>query len=185
MTGEQLATWRNNRGLSQDALAERLGWTRQQLANVETERTTMKENIEHRLAMVDESLQRSPAPNAKQTAKPRYDWSNHRCWSLRGVPVSMAMVLAKGLGCEFYRLDSTKNKDPLNGHLLANLCKVTQSHPNGDCRNLALDLDAWQVVCLAYPDHPKTLELLPKLNAMLGDKPVDNSPAENKFSFFA
>lgn len=184
MTGEQLKTWRNNRGLSQEALANYLGWTRDQLANVETERTTMKENIEAKLAMVDEALSRRPPPNSDKPAKPKRDWSSHKCWTLAGQPIDMAHVLAQPHGYRFYRLDNSKDIDPVTNHLKANMYETTRKYPNGQGLFFALDLEAWNVVCLAWQDNPVHIDALPKLNAMLQAKPVDNSPDENKPSFF-
>ena len=182
MTGEQLKTWRTHRNLSQAELAELLGWTRDQVANVELERTTMKENIEHKLAQADESLRRRPA--AAPIVHKGKDYSAHRCWNSLGQPITWAYIKAQPLGYQFYRLDNSKNVHPTTGHQLANLYVITRKQPNGECKSLALDLDDWRIICIAYPDHPLHVEWIPKLNARLGQKPADNPQPETNPNFF-
>lgn len=175
MTGDQLKAWREARGLSQDQLAELLGelWTRQRLANVETARTALVEDLTSKLMAIDDLLMQRARANAgaeAQAKKGRFDYSRHKCWDLHGQPINAAEVLLKPLGFHFYRLDNAEDVDPETGHIKANLYETTRKRKHGQCTYFALDLVDWCVICIAYPDLPAHVAALPKLQALLGPR---------------
>ncbi len=173
MTGDQLKTWRTNRGLSQAGLAERLGWTRDQLANVETERTTMKENIEHKLAMVDESLARQPA-NAEQVARPAKG-STRRYLSLAGRRIKPEMVKALKKGDCYYEYGW---QDSESGHHYFNLMQFGLDafrKLQGLCTPISLNVNTWTVGAFVMANDPAVARTIPDLQARL-DKNTDDKP---------
>ncbi len=172
MTGDQLKRWRDNRGMTQDQLAAYLGgdWTRQKIANVESERTTMADDIEPALAVIDATLNPKAGEAAALPKKPRYDYSAHKCWDLMGNVLTMDMVRAKAPGFQFYRMDNSSHKDPVTGHPLANLWETTRQYPNGQCTYFQLDLMTWQVQLVAWKDNPRHITALPKLQSMMQGK---------------
>jgi len=172
MTGPELSAWREARGISQDELAAHLGegWTRQRVANIETARTAMAEDLTSKLMAIDDLLmqrQRANAGASSETRKSRFDYSKHKCWDLHGQPLNMADVLQKPSGFHFYRLDSPEDIDPETEHLKANLYETTRKYRRGQGTYFALDLIDWQIICIAYPDLPAHVAALPKLNAYL------------------
>lgn len=180
MTGEQLRAWRKSRDLSQEQLAELLGWTRDQVANVELERTTMKENIEHKLSQADESMRRQPPPNSSKPAPPKYDYSNHKCWTLSGQPIAFETAQAKPAGFQFYRQDNSTDVYPDTGHQKANLYETTRKRRRGQCTDFSLDLVEWQVKCTVLAFDPARIEICRKLNALLQPQ-IITTPTKGMF----
>lgn len=172
MTGDQLKRWRENRALSQADLADLLGedWSRDRIANLESDRTTMAENIETKLALIDESLQRNGTDQAKEAAKAKWDYSKHKCWSLNGTPITMAEVERRSAGYQFYRQDNSKDVWPETDHPMANLYEKTRNKPNGADSFFKLDLYTWEVLLVGYKDHPKHPGLLEQLNELMADR---------------
>ncbi len=161
MEGPQLKRWRENRELTQDELAGHLGWTRQKLANVESDRTSLKEDIEPLLAAIDRllGLDKPPAPKRVEP----------RCWDIAGNAITLSHVEERPFGFPFYREEGRRNRGE-DGHLLAGFYITSRRWPRGETTYLQLDLETWKPRAVAWHDHPKHVEMLAKLDAALEAK---------------
>lgn len=175
MTGAELKAWREAHKLSQEALAAHLGddWTRDMVSNRELDRAAMPANIHAKLALLAESLSRQAPPPGETPKKKRLDYSSFKCWDLRGQPITMAEVFKQPFGYQFYRYDSPDNVHDKTGHVQANLYETTRKFPRGQCTFFVLDLVDWQIVCIAYADHPAHIAGMKRLTALLGERPHD------------
>lgn len=164
MTGDQLKTWRTNRNLSQDQLAAYLGWTRDRVANTETERTTMKENIEAKLGAIDELLVRAPPPNKQRAPK----GSKRIYLDTRGRRIPFAS-LPTAPGTVYYEYGWRQGE---TGHRYFNLMQVGRdwdgSH-KGLCTPISLNADTWQVGAFVQSGDPAIQRTIAALQAALDE----------------
>lgn len=171
MTGDELKRWRENHGLSQEALASLLGpgWNRQLIANMEIGRRAIDDDFPARLETLAAALglQAQAASDKPNEPRIRFNYAKNLCWDLNGLPMPFSVVEQAPLGFQFYRKDSSKNLDDDTGHLLANLYEKTRKFPNGQCTFFQLDLEDWRVQCVAWKDHPAHVKALATLNTAL------------------
>jgi len=182
MTGDQLKRWRVNRNLTQDDLAQHLGWTRDMIANREAGRASFTEDITAPLAALDTILEQRKASAGQPAKPPRFDYSKHRCWDLRGQPITYDHAKAQPWPYSFYRLAGSKARDSITGDLMATLNIMDKRTPQGADTYVQLNLDTWELRCF-YPDHPEHVRLLPELKRLLGDGRPSEQAQPKPFNF--
>lgn len=157
MDGEQLKRWRTNRNLTQEQLAERLGWTRDKVASAELGRTPIKEDLTARLGAIDADLASQPAKAPPKTRMDRWRDDERPCWTTYGQKTTMVEVCANiRPNALFFRRDNEQLYDELSGHPIANLWiwaykSGTRSlHPH--CTHIHLDLATMRAECVKVRD---------------------------------
>lgn len=199
MDGEQLIRWRKNRNLTQDALAEMLGgqWTRDKVANMESGRTPIPDDIEPALAAIDAMLARQPHPNQqakgqKRSRKEQWDSDTRNCWTLYGRPTTMqAIIAAAKKGDKFFRRDNSTLFDEVTNHPLANLYIWDYHHRTREfmpfCTHIDLDLATYEARCVKVMDKISMAfvdklnnDILPSAKAdfMEAQRIVKNNPSD-------
>lgn len=164
MTKEDLKAWRERHALSQQEAADLLGCSSRFIyMRWENGETELPNTLGERLAKANETIAADPAGGHK----PRFQ---KQWWTLQGHPIDESYVLAQPDEFYFYRTDSPKNTDERTHELLANLYVKTRAAPKGQCTYFQANTVTWRVRCVAWADHPKHMEYLPKLNELLAAK---------------
>ncbi len=183
MTPDEFKIWRLAKGLSHQDAADLLGASSRFVVMRWEKGSEMPSTLAARITEAESVLASTP-PGQKPIGRiptAKIDWSRHKCWTLAGQPTDMARVLEQPKGYQFYRLDDSRDVDPRTGHLKATLHETTFKWPNGEPTFLYLDLEAWDVRCIAWESDPRHVAALPKYNAQLKPQ-AQPAPAQSMWA---
>jgi DNA-binding XRE family transcriptional regulator len=163
MTAAELKAWREGHSLTQQEAADLLGCSRFTYLRWENSTGELASSIAERIIAAEKLMAQDPSAGKK----PRFQRQH---WTLQGHPIDENYIAAQPDEFYFYRTDSPKNTDERTHDLLANLYVKTRAAPKGQCTYFQLNTVTWMVRCVAWSDHPKHMEYLPKLNDLLAAK---------------
>lgn len=163
MDGSQLKRWRENRNMTQEQLAGHLGWTRQQLANRESDRTTIPDDIEPRLAELDPTIK----PNQNATWAGVYLPYGARWLTMQIQPTTKAEMERQPINSCYWDYCWT---DQSTGSAQYSLMQVDVDRAKGRlkglCTPITLDARLWRAYCgPLYTGHAAVQAQLAKLNS--------------------
>ena len=161
MTGTELKRWRENRRITQDQLAAMLGgaYTRDKIANLESERTTMANDLESRLGAVEAAIsgntqQDLPAAKPKPAKAPTYTPYGAKCLTMEIQPLKWKDAQALPAGSLFWKAQP-------GGAPAFNLFQIDARTGKALCTFYVLDHKTWTVKHMGSETGPT----LDKLNA--------------------
>lgn len=162
MDGSQLKRWRENRNMTQEQLAQHLGWTRQQLANRESDRTTIPDDIEPRLAELDSTLKPNQEPPKWAGVYLPY---GARWLTTQIQPSTSAQANAQPLNGVFWEWNMCEE----NGTPHYNLMQLGRDHDGkikGLCTPISLDARQWCAYSF-MTDHAGVVKEMANINSWL------------------
>lgn len=149
MTGDELKTWREARGLSQAELAAHLTWTRDMVANREGNRAPCPPDLEQALEALAITLPPPRKPGAivivPNNVPRRRGLPSQVILNMAGKRVHPSYVTRLKEGDCYWKYDWI---DPRTKHNMFNLYQLGTDHDletRGLCRTICLDVNTWHV----------------------------------------